>query len=140
MAAADASDDFAEVPESEKTPVTVITGFLGAGKSTLVNYILTNKEGWRIAIIENEFGEVNIDEDLVKEQIKSKEDIVSMDNGCVCCTVRGDLVLTLNSLVPRRKVRSGASLQLSCGHSTGRNMTHIHSFFVLACRTSTPFF
>ena len=96
-------DDFAEVPESEKTPVTVVTGFLGAGKSTLVNHILTQQSDWRIAIIENEFGEVNIDEDLVKEQIKSKEDIVSMDNGCVCCTVRGDLVQTLNSLIPRRK-------------------------------------
>ncbi len=65
--------------------------------------ILTQQNDWRIAIIENEFGEVNIDEDLVQEQLKSKEDIISMDNGCVCCTVRGDLVLTLNSLVPRRK-------------------------------------
>jgi G3E family GTPase len=98
-----ASEDFAEIPESEKTPVTVVTGFLGAGKTTLVNYILTQQSEWRIAIIENEFGEVNIDEGLVQEQIKSKEDIVSMDNGCICCTVRGDLVRTLNGLVSRRK-------------------------------------
>jgi len=102
MADAEA-DEFAEVPESEKTPVTVITGFLGAGKTTLVNYILTQQNEWRIAIIENEFGEVNIDEGLVMEQIKAKEDIISMDNGCVCCTVRGDLVRTLNDLAKRRK-------------------------------------
>lgn len=97
------AEEFVEVPESEKTPVTVVTGFLGAGKTTLVNYILTQQNEWRIAIIENEFGEVNIDEGLVQEQIKAKEDIVSMDNGCVCCTVRGDLVRTLNGLVPKRK-------------------------------------
>jgi G3E family GTPase len=96
-------EEFAEVPESEKTPVTVITGFLGAGKTTLVNYILTQQTEWRIAIIENEFGEVNIDEGLVADQIKSKEDIISMDNGCICCTVRGDLVRTLNGLAARRK-------------------------------------
>lgn len=97
------TEEFAEVPESEKTPVTVITGFLGAGKTTLVNYILTQQNEWRIAIIENEFGEVNIDEGLVADQIKSKEDIISMDNGCICCTVRGDLVRTLNGLAARRK-------------------------------------
>ena len=97
------AEEFVEVPESEKTPVTVVTGFLGAGKTTLVNYILTKQNEWRIAIIENEFGEVNIDEGLVADQIKSKEDIISMDNGCICCTVRGDLVRTLNGLVARRK-------------------------------------
>jgi len=103
MAEMAAEEEFAEVPDSEKTPVTIVTGFLGAGKTTLVNYILTQQNEWRIAIIENEFGEVNIDEGLVQEQIKSKEDIVSMDNGCICCTVRGDLVRTLNGLASRRK-------------------------------------
>lgn len=68
-----------------------------------MNYILTQQSEWRIAIIENEFGEVNIDEGLVMEQIKAKEDIVSMDNGCICCSIRGDLVRTLNGLVARRK-------------------------------------
>jgi len=97
-----AVDDF-EVPDEEKTPVTVITGFLGAGKTTLLNYILKEQKEWRIAVIENEFGEVNIDEGLVTENLATKEDIVSMDNGCVCCTVRGDLVRTLNSLIARRK-------------------------------------
>jgi len=83
--------------------VTVVTGFLGAGKTTLVNYILREQNEWRIAIIENEFGEVNIDEGLVQENIAAKEDVVSMDNGCVCCSVRGDLVRALNNLIPRRK-------------------------------------
>jgi len=92
-----------DIPESEKTPVTVVTGFLGAGKTTLVNYILREQNEWRIAIIENEFGEVNIDEGLVQENIAAKEDVVSMDNGCVCCSVRGDLVRALNNLIPRRK-------------------------------------
>jgi len=77
----------------KKTPVTIITGFLGAGKTTLVNYILkSSQHGLKIAVIENEFGAVSIDEALVAENMKEKEDIISMDNGCVCCTVRGDLV------------------------------------------------
>jgi len=97
-----ASED-QEIPESEKTPVTVVTGFLGAGKTTLVNYILREQNDWRICIIENEFGEVNIDEGLVQENIAAKEDVVSMDNGCVCCSVRGDLVRALNGMIPRRK-------------------------------------
>lgn len=96
-------DDFAEIPESEKTPVTIVTGFLGSGKTTLVNYILKTQNEWRICVIENEFGEVNIDEGLVSENIAAKEDVVSMDNGCVCCSVRGDLVRTLNTLIARRK-------------------------------------
>lgn len=80
----------------------IITGFLGAGKTTLVNYILRSPDhGLKIAVIENEFGETNIDQDLVQDNIKSKEDIISMDNGCVCCTVRGDLVAALNQLSSR---------------------------------------
>lgn len=96
-------DDLIEVPDSEKTPVTIVTGFLGSGKTTLVNYILKSQNEWRICVIENEFGEVNIDEGLVSENIAAKEDIVSMDNGCVCCSVRGDLVRTLNTLISRRR-------------------------------------
>ena len=89
--------------ESDKTPFTIITGFLGAGKTTLINYILTEQRQKRICIVENEFGEINIDEKLVVDQLQSKEDLVTMDNGCACCSVRGDLIKTLGGLVERRK-------------------------------------
>ncbi len=80
-----------------------MTGFLGSGKTTLVNYILQEQTQWKICVVENEFGEVSIDDDLVMENVKSKEDFIMMDNGCVCCTVRGDLVRTFGALVARRK-------------------------------------
>mmetsp|Transcript_11987 Transcript_11987/g.14980 ORF Transcript_11987/g.14980 Transcript_11987/m.14980 type:complete len:347 (+) Transcript_11987:80-1120(+) len=85
------------------TPITVITGFLGAGKTTLVNYILKEQKKWKIAVLENEFGEVSIDDGLVAEAMDAPEDIITMDNGCVCCSVRGDLVRTLGQLAQRRK-------------------------------------
>lgn len=91
------------VDEASKTPVTVITGFLGAGKTTLVNYILTSKEhGMRIAIIENEFGAINIDQALVEDNVKTTEDLITMQNGCICCTVRGDLINAMQQLAERR--------------------------------------
>ena len=93
----------ADVPEAEKTPVTIITGFLGAGKTTLVNHILKGDHGKLIAVIENEFGAVSIDDALVGENMKEKEDVITMDNGCVCCTVRGDLVRALLTLKDRPK-------------------------------------
>eukprot|EP00286_Rhodomonas_abbreviata_P015534 CAMPEP_0181333898 /NCGR_PEP_ID=MMETSP1101-20121128/25949_1 /TAXON_ID=46948 /ORGANISM="Rhodomonas abbreviata, Strain Caron Lab Isolate" /LENGTH=436 /DNA_ID=CAMNT_0023443793 /DNA_START=42 /DNA_END=1352 /DNA_ORIENTATION=+ len=96
-------EDFEEIPDSEKTPVTIVTGFLGAGKTTLVNYILKEQNDWKICVVENEFGEVGIDNDLVKENVAAKEDIIMMDNGCVCCSVRGDLVRTFAQLAARRK-------------------------------------
>lgn len=98
-----ADDEEEEIPESEKTPVTIVTGFLGAGKTTLVNYILKEQTQWKICVVENEFGEVAIDGDLVEENMASREDIITMDNGCVCCSVRGDLVRTFATLVTRRK-------------------------------------
>lgn len=84
---------------TQKVPVTVLTGFLGAGKTTLLNYILTENHGKRIAVIENEFGELGIDNDLV---INAEEEIFEMNNGCICCTVRGDLIRILGNLMKRR--------------------------------------
>jgi G3E family GTPase len=80
-------------------PVTVITGFLGAGKTTLLNRILTEKHGKRVAVIENEFGEIGIDHQLV---IQSDEEIFELNNGCICCRVRGDLIRILAKLSQRR--------------------------------------
>jgi G3E family GTPase len=82
-----------------KIPVTVLTGFLGSGKTTLLNRILSESHGLRIAVIENEFGEVGVDQDLV---INAEEEIFEMNNGCICCTVRGDLIRILGNLVKRR--------------------------------------
>ena len=82
-----------------RIPVTVLTGFLGSGKTTLLNRILTENHGQRIAVIENEFGEVGIDQDLV---INADEEIFEMNNGCICCTVRGDLIRILGNLARRR--------------------------------------
>lgn len=92
-----------EVPDAEKLPVTVITGFLGSGKTTLINHILSNKEGIKVCVIENEFGSVDIDTSLVKENMNVAEEVVSLDNGCACCTVRGDLMKALVQLKDRRK-------------------------------------
>ena len=96
---ADASSDAAKVP------VTVLTGFLGSGKTTLLNHILTAAHGKKIAIIENEFGEVGIDDALLAKNTKTQadEEIIEMMNGCICCTVRQDLIVVLGKLAKRIK-------------------------------------
>jgi G3E family GTPase len=83
-------------------PVTILTGFLGSGKTTLLNYILTEKHGHRIAVIENEFGEINIDSALV---VSAEEEIFELTNGCICCvgTARADLLRILRNLLERRE-------------------------------------
>jgi G3E family GTPase len=81
-------------------PATILTGFLGAGKTTLLNRILHEPHGHRIAVIENEFGEENIDNEILVQD--SNEQIVEMNNGCICCTVRGDLIAALTSLSQKR--------------------------------------
>src|SRR5881409_2859279 len=84
---------------SPKIPVTVLTGYLGAGKTTLLNRILSENHGKKYAVIVNEFGEIGIDNDLI---IGADEEVFEMNNGCVCCTVRGDLVRILDGLMRRK--------------------------------------
>lgn len=81
-------------------PTTILTGFLGAGKTTLLNRILQEQHGYKIAVIENEFGQENIDNEILVQD--SNEQIIEMNNGCICCTVRGDLIVALNTLTQRR--------------------------------------
>lgn len=83
----------------EPIPVTILTGFLGSGKTTLLNRILTENHGLRIAVIENEFGAISIDHELV---VSADEEIFEMNNGCICCNVRGDLIRILSNLAKRR--------------------------------------
>jgi G3E family GTPase len=83
----------------EKIPVTVLTGYLGAGKTTLLNRILSEPHGKKYAVIVNEFGEIGIDNDLV---VGADEEVFEMNNGCICCTVRGDLVRILDGLMRRK--------------------------------------
>jgi G3E family GTPase len=83
----------------EKIPVTVLTGYLGAGKTTLLNRILTEDHGRKFAVIVNEFGEIGIDNDLV---VGADEEVFEMNNGCICCTVRGDLIRIVEGLLKRK--------------------------------------
>jgi G3E family GTPase len=84
----------------KELPVTLLAGFLGSGKTTLLNYILKQNHGKRIAVIENEFGEIGIDSEFV---VGVDADIFEMSNGCICCSIRGDLIETLNRLLKNSK-------------------------------------
>ena len=86
-------------PKEKLIPVTLLTGFLGSGKTTLLNHILKNKHGKRIGVIENEFGDTDIDSDLL---LGKSDEIFEMKNGCICCSVRSDLIETLNRLMNRQ--------------------------------------
>ncbi|GAN54748.1 CobW family GTP-binding protein [Tanticharoenia sakaeratensis] len=91
-----------------RAPVTVLTGFLGAGKTTLLNHILTAEHGRKYAVVINEFGELGVDNDLV---VDADEEVFEMNNGCICCTVRGDLIRILGSLLRRRTKFDGIILE-----------------------------
>jgi G3E family GTPase len=105
-------------------PVSVLTGYLGAGKTTLLNHILTNRQGWKVAVIENEFGEIGVDNDLV---LATQEDLIVFNNGCVCCKIRGDLIKTLSEIA-RRPERFDAILIETTGLADPSPV--IQSFFV----------
>uniref|UniRef100_A0A7S4T1G6 CobW C-terminal domain-containing protein n=1 Tax=Alexandrium monilatum TaxID=311494 RepID=A0A7S4T1G6_9DINO len=97
---AKAEEAMKQAKKTGKVPVTVITGFLGSGKTTLMNRILKEHHGKRIGVIENEFGEVGIDDELLEAgPLTTEENIVEMNNGCICCTVRGDLIAGLKKMV-----------------------------------------
>ena len=92
------TDSLHSTPAKPRIPVTILTGFLGAGKTTLLNYILQQQHGYKFAIIVNEIGEIGIDSQLVEN---AKEEILQMNNGCICCTVRKDLVKSVQALIRR---------------------------------------
>jgi G3E family GTPase len=93
-----------------RIPVTVITGFLGSGKTTLLNHILTTEHGMKIAVIENEFGAVGVDDALLKsnKRFESEEEVIEMLNGCICCTVRSDLITVLKRMFITKKLKVDA--------------------------------
>src|ERR1700742_3948989 len=99
-----------------QVPVTVLTGYLGAGKTTLLNRILSEQHGKRYAVIVNEFGELGIDNDLV---VDADEEVFEMNNGCVCCTVRGDLIRILSGLMRRQKSKGGGGFDGIIVETTG---------------------
>ena len=99
-----------------QVPVTVLTGYLGAGKTTLLNRILSEQHGKKYAVIVNEFGELGVDNDLV---VNADEEVFEMNNGCICCTVRGDLIRIIEGLMKRKDKFDGIDRK-----STRLNSSH----------------
>lgn len=116
----------------QRVPVTVVTGFLGSGKTTLINHILTGQHGKKVAVIVNEFGEIGIDGQLMIAE--DDEELVEFNNGCLCCTVRGDLVRTLEALTQR------ADLDAVLVETTGlADPAPVASTFIVADEIKTRF-
>lgn len=117
---------------SQRVPVTVVTGFLGSGKTTLINHILQGQHGRKVAVIVNEFGEIGIDGQLMVSN--DEEQLVEFNNGCLCCTVRGDLVRTLEELTQR------ADLDAVLVETTGlADPAPVASTFIVADEIKTKF-
>ena len=95
-----------------KTPITILTGFLGSGKTTLLNHIVANSSGKKIAVIVNEFGEVNIDAKLVKH---TTEELIELSNGCICCTLRGDLIEEVDKILKQKNRKLAGKTVSSSG-------------------------
>src|ERR1700716_4551906 len=111
----------------DQVPVTVLTGYLGAGKTTLLNRVLTEQHGKKYAVIVNEFGELGIDNELV---VDAEEEVFEMNNGCICCTVRGDLIRIIEGLM-KRKGRFDAILIETTGLADPAAVAATFFFFVL---------
>ena len=109
----------------KKIPVTILTGFLGSGKTTFLNYLLKENHGQKLAIVENEFGEVSIDDGLV---MQTNEEVIEMMNGCICCTVREDLIVALKKLAKNRAGQFDAVVIETTGLAVSftRAQTHLH--------------
>ena len=125
-----------KMPETVKIPVTVLTGYLGAGKTTLLNRILSEPHGQKYAVIVNEFGEIGIDNELV---VGADEEVFEMNNGCVCCTVRGDLIRIIDGLM-RRKGKFDAIIVETTASPIQRRWRRRFSWMTRSARrpSSTP--